>query len=68
MSSKTKSPYMTVAEAAEYLNVTQHTVHRWARKGPNQKLHKKRVGGWGVRLLRSEVHGLVQDDEDEATA
>ena len=68
MNTETKSPYMTIAQAAEYLVVTEHTVHLWCRPGPKQKLHKKRVGGWGVRLLRSEVESLVLDDEDVDSA
>lgn len=68
MSTETKSPYMTIAEAAEFLRVTEHTVHVWSRQGPNQKLKKKRVGDWGVRLLRADVEALVVDDEGHGPA
>jgi hypothetical protein len=68
------SPWMTVAEAAAYLQVTEWAVHNYARKelekkqaDPNYvpKLTKHNIAGYkSVRLKRAEVEALVQPVEE----
>jgi excisionase family DNA binding protein len=56
----TESPWMTRAEAADYLRVTERTVDRYADAG---RLTKHRVEGvQSVRFARSEVMSLVSTE------
>lgn len=55
------SPWMTIAEAARFLRVTEHTVHAYARAG---KLKKHRVSDFKtVRVLREDVEKMVAPAE-----
>lgn len=52
------SPWMTIQEAAEFLRVTEHTIHAWARAG---KITKYRVAGFNtVRVKRADIQKLVE--------
>lgn len=47
-----ESKYMTIVEAAEYLNVSRMTVHRYCKAGD---LKKYRMPNGQPRLLREDV-------------
>lgn len=58
-----KSPWMTIREAANYLRVTDHTIHDYCRQG---KLTKKRILDFhSVRVPRAEVEAMVMPYDGE---
>jgi len=56
-STEPESPWMTKAEAAVYLRVSEATVGRWAREG-HLTTHKV-AGTQSVRYPRAEVEALI---------
>jgi excisionase family DNA binding protein len=60
------SPWITLAEAAEYLRVTTRAIRRWIAEG---KLNAyKLAGGHTVRLRRDEVEALLERMPTAASA
>jgi excisionase family DNA binding protein len=59
----TPSPWLTKAEAAEYMRVDPRTIDRWAATG---RLTKHRVAGvQSVRFSRDELDRLVQPESKD---
>lgn len=55
---KEKSPWMKISEAADFLGVTEHTIHEYAKA---RKLTKYRVAGFSnIRVRREDVENLIQ--------
>ena len=59
MSTNVNSPYMSVAEATEYLRVSADTLRRWAREG---RLKSVRLTRRKLLYLRSEIEALATDN------
>lgn len=59
MSTNVNSPYMSVAEATEYLRVSADTLRRWAREG---RLKRVRLTHRKLLYLRSEIEALATDN------
>lgn len=54
------SPWMTRAEAAEYLRVGERTIDRWVLEG---RITRHKIDGLqSVRFRRAELDGLVVPD------
>jgi len=55
------SPWLTKAEAADYMRVDARTIDRWASAG---RITKHRVAGiQSVRFSRAELDALVQPED-----
>lgn len=52
-SNRTKSPYLTVSEAAEYLRVCDSQLRHWQRRGHGPRYHQP--GGPGTKILYLEA-------------
>ncbi|MDK8760688.1 helix-turn-helix domain-containing protein [Corynebacterium pseudodiphtheriticum] len=59
MSTNVNSPYMSVAEATEYLRVSADTLRRWAREG---RLKRVRLTRRKLLYLRSEIEAMATDN------
>ncbi|MDK4327896.1 helix-turn-helix domain-containing protein [Corynebacterium pseudodiphtheriticum] len=59
MSTNINSPYMSVAEATEYLRVSADTLRRWAREG---RLKRVRLTRRKLLYLRCEIEALATDN------